>query len=426
MSNFKCPDGYVYKKWPAGKNLCEKTGELIPRKTNNTTQVCTGNPINVATGYKWQSENDVHIGSLRFTRTYNSYWANLSNEVKYNPGSHLPSIGPGWTTSFHTYLDVSGQWVKVHKANGQVLVFAKKSDNTYQSENDVFDTLSLYTGSEVEGAYYHYVNSASNHSEYYDENGWLLKIKKTHEEITFSYQDDKLSSVTDSKGNQFLFNYGELGYLSSLQFSDQKIEYGYSDNGNLISVKFADGNTQQYHYENTAFPYALTGLTNENGDRFATWHYDDQGRAISSEHANGTEKATLSFNDSNSTTVTNPLGKKTTYHFKLIEGVKHVTKVEGHASTSCAAANRDYTYYDNGLLKSKTDWKGVATSYEYNDRGLVTRQVVAEGTPQAQVTTTEWHDTFTLPTKITQQGITTEFTYDEQGRLVQQRQVSSK
>jgi len=53
-------------------------------------------------------------------------------------------------------------------------------------------------------------------------------------------------------------------------------------------------------YENQDFPHHLTGITDENGDRYAVWSYDSDGRAISSEHAQttspvGQEKAELNF-----------------------------------------------------------------------------------------------------------------------------------
>ncbi|MFX7793206.1 RHS repeat domain-containing protein, partial [Acinetobacter baumannii] len=67
----------------------------------------------------------------------------------------------------------------------------------------------------------------------------------------------------------------------------------YDINGNLTSVTYPDNKTRRYIYDNPNFPYALTGLTDENGARFTTWTYDAQGRAISSEHASGIENYTL-------------------------------------------------------------------------------------------------------------------------------------
>ena len=54
--------------------------------------------------------------------------------------------------------------------------------------------------------------------------------------------------------------------------------YGYDTNtGNLISVTYPDGKSKQYLYEKSstdmALAYALTGIIDENGKRFATFDY---------------------------------------------------------------------------------------------------------------------------------------------------------
>src|SRR5690606_26020131 len=154
-----------------------------------------------------------------------------------------------------------------------------------------------------------------------------------------------------------------------------------------------------YHYEDSRFPTYLTGITDERGVRYATWTYDDQGRAISSEHAGGTDKTLLAFNADGSTTVTNPLGKQTTYHFDDIAGARRVTQVEGHATTSCEGANQNYTYTPEGWLASKTDWKGNTTTYSYNTFGQEISRTEASGTPEARTITTEWHPDFYVKTR---------------------------
>ncbi|MCP4127869.1 MAG: RHS repeat protein, partial [Gammaproteobacteria bacterium] len=125
---------------------------------------------------------------------------------------------------------------------------------------------------------------------------------------------------------------------------------------------------------------------------------------------------TLTYNADDTTTVTNPLGKQTTYHFTVIHGVKKVTQVEGHPTASCEGAYKAYTYDTNGFLTSKTDWNGNVTRYTRDTRGLALTKTEAAGTPQERTTTTEWHSDYRLPLVITQPGKTTEYTYDAQGR----------
>ncbi len=128
------------------------------------------------------------------------------------------------------------------------------------------------------------------------------------------------------------------------------------------------------------------------------------------------DKTTLTYNADGTTTVTNPLGKQTTYHFTTIHGIRKVTQVEGHPTASCEGANKAYTYDANGFISSKTDWIGGTTTYSRDDRGLELSRTEAAGTPQERTITTEWHPDFRLPTKITEQNKITEYTYDAQGR----------
>ena len=58
------------------------------------------------------------------------------------------------------------------------------------------------------------------------------------------------------------------------------LTYGYySASGRpdlLTSVSYSTtpSTSQSYLYENTALPFALTGITDEDGNRYATWTYD--------------------------------------------------------------------------------------------------------------------------------------------------------
>ena len=204
-----------------------------------------------------------------------------------------------------------------------------------------------------------------------------------------------------------------------LTAGDTQINYSYNAGKRLTSVtRVADGQTtlRQYHYEDPRNNSWLTGITDERGVRYATWAYDDMGRAISSEHADGAERTLVSYNADGSSTVTNELGRKTTYRYQTIAGVKHIRSIDGEPSANCPNSNSTFTYDERGLLKSKTDNKGHLTSYDYNARGLEISRTEASGTPQARTITTEWHPTLFLPTMVTEPDRITRYQYDDQGR----------
>ncbi|WBI25779.1 hypothetical protein PALA23_02677 [Pseudomonas aeruginosa] len=204
-----------------------------------------------------------------------------------------------------------------------------------------------------------------------------------------------------------------------METSSTKVDLTYNQNGSLTKrTTNASGfkSEKDYHYENSQNPRLLTGITDENGARYATWTYDDQGRAISSEHANGAEKVSLAYNDDGSTTVTNEYGKQATYRFQVIQGIKRIVAIEGEPSPNCPSSNSTFTYDDQGLLTSKRDNNGNLTTYQYNARGLETSRTEAAGTPQARTVTTDWHPTLFLPVQVSEPGRITRYQYDAEGR----------
>ena len=98
-------------------------------------------------------------------------------------------------------------------------------------------------------------------------------------------------------------------------------------NGNLASITFPDMRVRQFlynepaHTAGTALPYSLTGIIDENGVRFATYEYDSQGRAVSTEHAGGANKATLAYTSAFvTTTVTDALNVSRIYGLATSHG----------------------------------------------------------------------------------------------------------
>src|SRR6185369_16508716 len=87
------------------------------------------------------------------------------------------------------------------------------------------------------------------------------------------------------------------GILSSAAAqTPQTVQFGYDAQGRLATVTNSDNTTQQYLYENTSFPNALTGLIDESNSRFSSWGYDTQGRATSTSEAGGAGATTLVYN----------------------------------------------------------------------------------------------------------------------------------
>lgn len=233
--------------------------------------------------------------------------------------------------------------------------------------------------------------------------------------------------MTDNLGNSLRFSQDVEYRPAEMHTSGLDIKYVYNNTGQLLHadrVRSGQAESRTYHYDVPGKQALLSGITDERGVRVATWSYDDQGRAISSEQAGGTGKVQISYNADGSSTVTNELGKKTVYRYQVIQGVKHIVAVEGEPSANCPASNSTFTYNDRGQVLTQTDAKGFITTYSYNDRGLETTRTEASGTPQARTTTTTWHATFNLPLTVTEGGQVTTYTYDTQGRQTSRTQTA--
>ena len=363
-----------------------------------------GNPINAATGNKFQKEPD-------YKGAENTY---LSLERFYNShGTGSTAFGANWRSTWHRAIaQTDSLTVKVTRADGRVDIF-KLASNVWASDPDVASKLSAVTGGGWQ------LVTPDDSTELYSFDGRLLSLTTRAGLVTTLNYDggNRLATVTGPFGHTLTFAYDGNNRISQMTEPDGHVtQYAYDGNGNLTTVTYPDGSVRQYLYENTSFPHALSGITDENGARFATYTYDGQGRATTSEHANGVDKVTLSFGD-NATTVTDALNHQHSYNFAHILGLIKPTATTDKGCASCSGS-ASYTYNNaTGFLISQTDYNGNVTTYVRNARGLETSRTEAAGTTQARTIKTAWHTTFSLPTKITEPGRVTTFAYDTKGNL---------
>lgn len=391
----------------------EPCGESYRKETDNQCRNTTANPINFAYGFKLQTETDYSgAGMLRFTRIYrsNGDWLNFN-------------LGKYWRHNFdRTITLVSGpqsKAVEITTAEGAAYKF--RSDvavNNWQAlDSDVKATFTeLYDATPTLIGYLY--TDENKTQETYNTSKKLTRIApQGGEALNLTYDGSgRLSTVTDEHGRTITLTYDGSSRVSTAVTPDGTFTYTYGANNNLTQVTKPDTKTRIYHYENTTFVNALTGITDEMGVRYATWGYDAQGRANSSSHAGGVDDYTLTYNADGTITETNPLGKQTIYTYTVINGLRKITKVDGVASAHCPAANMAYTYNSSGYLASTTDWEGNLTTYTTDQNGLETARIEAVGTPEERTITTTWIPSLRLPDVITEAGKTTDYGYDADGR----------
>jgi len=386
--------------------------------------------VNIVNGNKFQEVVDYESAGrdrLRFARYYNSQSRAFSSlGFVWRSNFDRKMVFPSGPTGGAAILErPDGRFFKFHVPSGQSVWVSDDSDVDGALTTDG-STVWVFKGPD-------------DSAETYDFNGGrLLSIRSQsgYQQNLLYDTNGNLQSVTDSYNRQLIFTYSTTLGNSVVQtltdpdgrvytYAYNSVQFGSDLLANVTYPGTTPNPTVQYAYESTQYGYALTGIIDENGNRFATWAYDGNLRATSSQHAGGAESTSIVYNADGSITVTNALGKAAIYRFAPNQNVQKLVRIDGQASTHCAAASAQVTYDSNGYVASRTDWNGNVTTFVNDSRGMVLSRTEASGTPQARTTAYTWLPNFHLPTQIVEPGRTTTFTYDTNGFLLTKTQTDT-
>lgn len=410
-----CPSGFVPNTYGQLKDtycVGTRNRSYSPMKNNGCSQNAVGNPCNAATGNKYQRDIDYvapNAGGLEFVRVYNS------------------STGK-WT---HTYSDhitvkssspaVFGNQVTMHRADGREYTFLQGPNNTFLADPDLYVSLvPIYVDGSLAGWQY---TDANGTIENYDSTGRLTGIRQLNGLAKLLSYGNGAISVQDSFKRTIEIYKNSHGQLTKVVDPAKNVFlYSYDEAGNLTVVQYPDLAQRVYHYNETAytgglaFLHALTGITDENGKRFATFAYDAWQRAVMTEHAAGVGRFKLKFLD-DGTEVTDPLGTERMYWFTAAAGTIFNSGISMPCE-SCGDNASSKTYDGNGNLTSRTDHKGIVTTYEYDERGREISRTLNTREGEERIITTEWHNILRKPITINDGNRMTEFNYDVKGNLL--------
>jgi RHS repeat-associated protein len=325
--------------------------------------------------------------------------------------------------------------ITAERADGQQLTFTLNGD-VWTSDTDVDYTL---TNSGSTWTLTDHDDNVETYTETGTGNEALLKSIKARKGYTqtLSYNSgDQLMSVTDSYNRALRFTYnGNLlstattpdGLILTYGFNSSGVSLGVNDRLASVSYSTNPPTKQSYLYENSTLPFALTGITDEDGQRYATWTYDSSGRGLTSQLGKNADLTTVSYDDkTGNRTVTNALGEQEVYKFTTLQGVPKVTEIDRLASSTTVAATRLFTYDSNGYTAKQTDWNGNQTTYTNNSHGdpLVINEAV--GSRVTRTTTISYDRVFVhLPHQIVTPGLTSTFTYDSSGNLLSRTDIDT-
>ena len=400
-----------------------------------------GNPINPAAAYKMQTEVD-------FTDAA-PHGLSLSRHYRSSAGVAPANLGSAWSHNYAGRISITGDVVaNISLGSGGGASFLRDTNTSPWSPDLVgasnFDRL-------VQSDETLIYTRASDESQWVFTNASpgvlpvvaarLISIKERNGRImTLTYNAaGQISQVTNAFGRSLSFSYNANNQLNQVTTPDGKfIGYVFGSNGAVQSVSYPDNASKQYLYELPTFPQALTGITNEAGQRYATFSYDAQGRAVGTAHAGGVESYAITYPADaasaipaqgslvadgqpinpaifrTSAQVTDPLGNVRTVRYQGGDGSVRVLGQTSPAGGS-QFASRDFGL-GGTLPTQEIDFLGFITQTTWDTARRLPTQVVRAATrPEAQTVQTQWHPTLRLPTLVTEVGRTMATTYDALG-----------
>ena len=373
---------------------------------NRCNSTFIGNPINFAIGNKYQSEIDYlshDLSNLRLVRSYNS------------GNAESGSLGVAWRHNYERDLSFNADntQVFIELDDGRTVRFRFIGDTWYSEPDIVASFTEVSNGWEYR---------SGDIVETYTAAGRLQSITTVSGLTqTLMYNaDDQLIRVDGIAGEFMTLTYHETsGQLIVIGTSSGNWGYRYDTRGVLEYIDNPDGTSRRYHYEDILHPYALTGITDERGIRYATFGYDSLGRGILSTHANNVGKVNITYPSNLTRTVTNSRGATTTYTMTRQNGSSLLTDVAGPGCSACGSGDTSFTYdpYNNIAAITKNN---IITEYgNYDLKGNYGFKVEAKGTVNERRTDYTYDSRFsrkvatiTEPSVYSSGNKVTTFTYD--------------
>lgn len=425
---------------PGISNFCE-------RFCAGADECPKGNPIDITTGTKHETVVD-YRGGGHYPLEVRRYYSSSKFDISGNFGQGWSSVET--STIYSNIYNNFGQTVEqytVRRSNGTEIRFGWGSGagDTVPHKAKTKETLTLFNYQDAqiwelkladgskELYYMDLVEFSANesftsrlmwrenpqgfqHIFAYDDQGRVETVTDSYgKQLVYTYYDDgtnRIQSITAPGNRVFKYEYDSFGNLEYAIYPDEtaandsdnpRVQYHYEDTQLDVNDKDNDGDTTERLY-----PNHLTGITDETGNRYATFTYDNRGRAITSEHAGGTDKMEiLSFSPIK---IRNALGKETTYNFSTIgsdEGtMTRLVGVEGHPSPNCLGYNSSITYDTNGQKDLVTDFEGNVTDYDIDTEGFEIQRIEASNHPEPvrRTITSTWDKSLFRPDTITVAG----------------------
>ena len=353
-------------------------------------------------------------GSIVIQRTFaegkwapNYNWANLDFTFDSFDGSvktitrgkaEYTKTGPGvysfrkrdtirQTSTGFRWADRSGNWIDFD-TQGQIQAYGDRNDIKVSF---IYETYG--TGKRITGIKDHLDHQVV----WYEYTGDLLTAIRdySNRRVEYRYTNNQLTSVIDANGNTW--TYGYTGSLPTT-FTDPEnrtITRTWVGNGELASIRYADGTGTDYKYEYDSSKTLFYRQERTTGGRITESWIDPNSDVVRQDLNGKNLKALVVDTYARTRTETDARGLSTTREYDQWDNVIKITYPDGATVT---------TTYDPVFSQptQKTDERGIITKYEYDAKGNLTRLTEALGLPEQRVT---------------------EYTYDQYGNKLTEKRL---
>jgi YD repeat-containing protein len=380
-----CPQGFVVATTAHGSQRTMDglhCGVMIPDPgKGNGPPDCPncqsqGNPVNMGTGNKYQREVDFDFpNGLSLVRYYNARSAGYARRM-----------GRNWMHNWAKRLEiVTAGTITAARSDGRFIDFTQSGSN-WLGPVDMPERLVAVTGG-------YQLTNAEDEVEAYDAIGQLVSVTSRSGLVTtLTYADGttgpngaladgsttvpvpegSLLKVQDAFGRSIQFSYDRYGKTVKVTDPQGQIyRYTYDLQPNLATVQYPDTKTRTYFYNESTYtsgaslPYHLTGIQDENGNRFATFQYFSDGRAKSSSHAGGVDNFSFTYG-TGTVNYTDAKGTTRTATFSTIQDVNQLTGITQTCTGCGGTTSASYGYDTYRNITSYKDFNGNLTCFTFD------------------------------------------------------------
>ena len=400
----KCDFGFVFD------NSIHQCVAVLP--VERQPALCLrGDPCDASTGNEHHGEVDYRGTGplpLKLVRTYNSLTAGNG------------AFGDGWSSSFGsgaptnaglviyevidpatTPLQRVPSYAEVTQPDGSVAYFWYEGPGLWTTYPDSQDTFNGTQLTEPNGTVETFaitsddpVPPGADETGNMEEFGAMVSATGPNglsDTYTYDPTTHLLTKVSDPFGHSLAFTYDSQGRITSMTDPNGDVyTYTYDANDNLSSVTYPDGTKKTYLYDETDYngvnldpgglPHLLTGIIDQNGNRYVTIAYNAAGQAIETTHPQttnsvGQQQTTFSYDSSTQTTVTNAAGIKDVLTFQQDSyGLRNLISRYRYNSNGTRVGTLIQTVDSNNNVTCRQDEDGHVTLYSYDS----TNQMVAK------------------------------------------------